>query len=246
MLVAAHAAAELVQVGQAVVVGLVDEDRVGVGDVEPALDDRRGHQQVGLAGRRSRASPLPAASSSIWPWAMPMRASGTIAGSRSASVLDVVDAVVDEEDLPAAVQLAQDGLADQLGVEAADAGLDRQAVVAAASPGSRCRGCPAATGAACAGSAWRVIVSTSTVLPQRLEPLLRVDAEPLLLVDDHQPQVLEADVVLHQPVRADDDVDSPVCQSLRASRFCWPSGAEPREHVRSLKGNSAIRSRNVR
>ena len=60
VLVAPDAAAELVQVGQAVAVGLVDEDRVGVGDVQPALDDRRRQQHVELAGRRSRASPLPA------------------------------------------------------------------------------------------------------------------------------------------------------------------------------------------
>ena len=46
MLVAAHAAAKLVQVGQAVVVGLVDEDRVGVGNVQAALDDRRRQQDV--------------------------------------------------------------------------------------------------------------------------------------------------------------------------------------------------------
>ena len=50
MLVAADAAAQLVQVGQAVAVGLVDEDRVGVGNVQAAFDDRRGQQQVELVG----------------------------------------------------------------------------------------------------------------------------------------------------------------------------------------------------
>ena len=54
VLVPAHPAAKLVQVGQAVLVGLVDEDRVGVGNVQPALDDRRRHQDVGL--RRTNAS----------------------------------------------------------------------------------------------------------------------------------------------------------------------------------------------
>ena len=46
MLVAADAAAQLMQIGQAVAIGLVDEDRVGVGNVQPALDDRRGQQHV--------------------------------------------------------------------------------------------------------------------------------------------------------------------------------------------------------
>ena len=44
-------------------------------------------------------------------------------------------------------------------------------------------------------------------LPQRFEPLFHLDAEPLLLVDDHQAQVGERHVVLRQPMRADDDVD---------------------------------------
>ena len=42
---------------------------------------------------------------------------------------------------------------------------------------------------------------------ERLEPLLVLDAEPLLLVDDDQAQVLERDVLLHDPVGADQDVD---------------------------------------
>ena len=46
-------------------------------------------------------------------------------------------------------------------------------------------------------------------LPQRLEPLLDLDAEPLLLVDDHQAQVVELHVGLHEAVRADDDVERP-------------------------------------
>ena len=57
-----------------------------------------------------------------------------------------------------------------------------------------------------------VIVSTSTVAAQRLQPLLHLDAEPLLLVDDHQAQVVELHVGLSQAVRADDDVDRAVGQ----------------------------------
>ncbi len=50
MLVAPHAAAQLVQIGQAVAVGLVDEDGVGVGNIQPAFDDRGGQQNVELVG----------------------------------------------------------------------------------------------------------------------------------------------------------------------------------------------------
>ena len=48
VLVASHAAPQLVQVGQPVAIGFVDEDGVGVGDVQPAFDDRRGQQQIEL------------------------------------------------------------------------------------------------------------------------------------------------------------------------------------------------------
>ena len=50
--------------------------------------------------------------------------------------------------------------------------------------------------------------------PQLLEPLLVLDAEALLLVDDDQAQVLELHVLRQQPVRADDDVDLAVREPL--------------------------------
>ena len=50
--------------------------------------------------------------------------------------------------------------------------------------------------------------------PQRGDVLLVLDAEPLLLVDDHQPEILVADGRLQQPVGADDDVDAAVGQAL--------------------------------
>ena len=127
MLVAADAAAELVEVGQAVAVGLVDEDGVDVGDVQPALDDRGGDEDVGLVADEGEHGPL-------------QRLAGHLAvGDQDAGLgddrldavddrPDVVDAVVDEVDLAVAVQLADDGVADQLRVEADDARLDGQPV----------------------------------------------------------------------------------------------------------------------
>ena len=46
MLVPPHPAAQLVQIGQPVIVRLVDEDGVDVGNVQAAFDDGRGHQDV--------------------------------------------------------------------------------------------------------------------------------------------------------------------------------------------------------
>ena len=50
--------------------------------------------------------------------------------------------------------------------------------------------------------------------PQPLQLLLVLDAEPLLLVDDHQAEVLELDLRRQQPVGADHDVDLAVGQAL--------------------------------
>ncbi len=53
-------------------------------------------------------------------------------------------------------------------------------------------------------------------------------AEALLLVNDHQPQVLDDDVVLQQPVRADHDIHGPGRQ-VSDDRLLGAAGAEARE-----------------
>ena len=59
VLLPADAAAQLVQVRQAIVVRLVDEDGVGVGNVQAAFDDRRRDQDVRLLAHECRASLAP-------------------------------------------------------------------------------------------------------------------------------------------------------------------------------------------
>ncbi len=63
-----------------------------------------------------------------------------------------------------------------------------------------------------------VSVSTSTSLAHLLQALLVGDAEALLLVDDHEAEVLELDVLLQEAVRADDDVDAAVGDVRRPRR----------------------------
>ena len=119
--------------------------------------------------------------------------------------LDAVDAVVHEEDLAAAIDLAQDGLANQRVVLVTDEGADRQPLL------RRCldhahvahvyerhmqrardrRG----------GERQHVYLGAKL-----LQALLMGNAEALLLVDDQQAQIGEDDVFGEQAVRADDDV----------------------------------------
>ena len=128
VLVAPHAAAKLVQIGQPVAVGLVDEDRVGVGNVQAALDDRRGQQHVVAAVDETEHHLFQLVLVHL-AVADGQPGLGHDLPQPPGEDFDVLDAVVDEEDLPAAVQFAQHGVADQLGIEASHAGFDGQAVL---------------------------------------------------------------------------------------------------------------------
>ncbi len=127
-------------------------------------------------------------------------------------LLDGLDAVVQEEHLALAVQLAVDRLADQLLVVGRDAGDDAPAV--------QRRGRQRAD---VAQAQHRHVQRARNrrgrhrqdvhVDPHAFEPLLVLDAEPLLLVDDQQAQVLEGHVAAEEPMRADQDIHL----ALRAS-----------------------------
>ncbi len=79
-----------------------------------------------------------------------------------------------------------------------------------------------------------LIDSTSTRGAEPLHLLLVLDAEPLLLVDDDQPEVLDPDVRVEQPVGADHDVDGAVGQpgDHLAGLLVGLEPAEPLDHDR--------------
>ena len=141
--------------------------------------------------------------------------------------LDRLDPVVDVEHLPAAVELAQDRVADEAGRRLGDPGLDRQAVLGRGlddaqvpDPGQR-----EVQRARDRRRGQREHVDRA---PELLEPLLGRDAEPLLLVDHDQAEVPERDVLRQQPVGADDDVDRPVGEPLDR-RLLLLRANEPRQ-----------------
>ena len=137
--------------------------------------------------------------------------------------VDVLDPVVDEEHLPAAAELALDGLADDVVVVAGDVGAHRQAVdrrrldhaqIADAHQRHLQRARDGRGGQ-------RHDVDQRA---QVLDLLLVAHAEAVLLVDHQQAEVLELDVGLQQPVRADDDVDL--------------AGPQPAQHLALLRRRS--------
>ena len=190
---AADPPAELVELGQPERVGAIDDDRVGVRDVEPRFDDRRADQDVGGAVGEGDHHLLERALGHL-----AVADHEPDAGQHPAQLLglglDGLDPVVDVEDLPAAVELAQDRVADEPGRRLGDAGLDRQPVLGrrlddrqVADPGEgqveRPRDRRGRQG------------QDVHLALELLEPLLGGHPEALLLVDHDQPEIAEADVL---------------------------------------------------
>ena len=133
-------------------------------------------------------------------------------------LVDRLDAVVEEERLPAARVLALERLLDELLVVLADVGLDGPAAlrrrldhVMSRMPGER-----HLQRARDRRRAHRDDVDLELQLAQQL---LLLDAEALLLVDDQQPEVLRAHVAAESSaVRADEDVDLALVEAPRRPR----------------------------
>ena len=143
--------------------------------------------------------------------------------------VDRVHAVVDEVDLPAALELGEDRLAHERVVPLRDECLDRLAVLGrrvhrrhVADPGER-----HVQRARDRRGREREHVDLEA---HALEPLLVAHAEALLLVDHDQSEVLELDAGLQQAMRADHDVDVAALEALD-DRPGLLVRAEAREHL---------------
>jgi hypothetical protein len=202
---ATDAAAQLVQLRQAEAVGAVDEDGVGGGDVDAGLDDGGAQQQVGaLLGEVAHyALELALGELAV---ADDDACFGQQLLEVVAHVVDGVDLVVQEVHLAATLELAQHRLANQAAAGRVHEGLDREPLLRRGgdhrelaqalhrqAERARDRG---------GGQGQDVDLGA-----QLLERLLLAHAEAVLLIDDHQAEALEDDVLLQQAVGADDDVD---------------------------------------
>ena len=202
---AADPAAQLVQLGEAEVVGALHDQRVGVGDVEAGLDDRGADQDVEPLLPEVDDDLLQRVLGHLAVRGRDPRLGHELAQPRGGPV-DRLDPVVDVEDLALAQQFAADGGADLLLVVGADEGQDRVPLLRRredrrhlADAGDR--------HLQRARDRRRGHRQHVDVGAQLLQLLLVLDAEALLLVDDDQAEVLELHLGREQPVGADDDVD---------------------------------------
>ena len=123
----AHPAAELIELGEAETIGPVDQEGVGVGDVEPVFDDGGGKKDIGLTVEERPHGLLELTLGHL---AVPDHDPGLghhLVQPKGEGA-DGFDAIVDEVDLTAALHLVKDGLAHHLFGELADAGLHRLTV----------------------------------------------------------------------------------------------------------------------
>ena len=165
--------------------------------------------------------------SSICPWATVKLMLRAQRAQADRGLVDVLDAVVQEERLALARLLALERLLDELLVVLADVGLDGPAALRrrldhadVAQAGER-----HLQRARDRRRAHRDHVDLQLHLAQQL---LLLDAEALLLVDDQQPEVLRAHVAREQPVGADQDVDLALGEALDGLALLG-GGAEARD-----------------
>ena len=201
---ASHAAAHLVQVAEAKLLRVVDDHRVGVGDVQAVLHDAGGHQHVDVALQEAhqRLLGLLAVHAAVG-HRHPCVGHQTLHQARHLG--QVLHAVADEEGLSATAHLVHDGVAYQLFAEVAQLGLDglpvgRRGLYDAQVAGTHQRELQRARNG---GGRQRQAVHTHLHLFQLL---FHADTELLLLVDNQQSQVLELQFFVCNGVGADEDV----------------------------------------
>ena len=225
---AAHTALELVELRQAQTLRVLDDERVGRCVVDTALHDGRSDKHVNLFGRELDHHVLDLARAHLAVRHAHARLGRGLVHARH-GIVDGLDAVGHVVHLAAATHLQANRRAHHIGVvlpHVHDHG---------ATPGGRRRDQAHVAHAARGhlhGSRNRRCRKREHVdlLAQILELLLVLHAKALLLVDDHQAQVLGVHIGRKQTVGADEHIDRALGKRLeRALLLC--RRAEAAEHL---------------
>ena len=224
---AAHAPAQLVQLGKAHAVGVLDDEGIHVRNVDAGLDDGRADQDLRLARDHALHDRRELLLVHLAVRHIYDRAVEHLRDAQG-SALDVFNAVVQVVHLPAALQLAAHGVAQHVPVVLHNEGLHRDAVLRRLFDGGHVAdaGQGHVQRARDGRGREREHVDRAAHL---LDVLLVRHAEALLLVDDEQAEVLERNILLQQLMRADHEI------ALAAAHVCQrladlPLRAKAREH----------------
>ena len=209
---AADAPAQLVQLRKAELVGAAHDDGIGRRHVDACLDDGRAQQQVVALRDEVAHHVLELALGHLAMGDGDARLGQQLL-QLGAACFDGLHLVVQEVDLAAALELAQHGLADGAGRFVAHEGLDRQALLRR---GGNDREIAQAfqRHAERARNRRRRQRQHIDLGAQGFQRFLLPHAETVFLVDDHQAQARELDVIRQQFVGADHDIERAVGHAL--------------------------------
>lgn len=198
------------KIAQAEILGIIDDDRIGIGNVDAVFDDRGRNQHVELPVDKIHnqlfelfGRHLAVADSHPRPGAEP--------SNHTLKRHQILHPVVDEIDLSAPIQLGIDGVADNLLRKDMRFGNDRLSV------GRRRRddgevARPHERELQRAGNRRRGEGQRIDIDAHLRQLLLGRYAELLLLVDNKQSQVVEFHLLAQDLVRTDQDVDATLGQ----------------------------------
>ena len=205
---AAHTTAHLVEVGEAEVVGGIDDDGVGIGDVNAVFHDGGGDENVVVVVDEAEDDALQFGGRHL-AVARHDTGIGHVFVNQLLEAIDRGDAVGDDIHLAVAAHLEVDGVGNDLVAKRMYLRLDGAAV------GRRCL-----DDGEIAGTHQRKLESAGNgrgrhgeridVDLHLTQSLFDRHAELLLLVNDEQAQVFELHALADEFVRANDDVDGAV------------------------------------
>ena len=203
--VSSDSASQLVQFGQPIAIGIVDEHGVGIGDIEPAFDDGCRQQDIGAVLDKIEHDLLE-------PVLLHLTVSdddprfGRDPLKFCRDVVHVFDAIVDKVDLAVAIEFAEDCVADHRIVPSDHPRFDRHTILGR---GFEVRDVPNADKGHMERPRDRGRREGQDIDFGRcpLDSFFELDSKLLLFVDDQQSEIEELHIARGEPVRTDDDID---------------------------------------
>ena len=185
----AHPSPQLVELRQTELVGPVDDDRVGIGDVQPTLDDGGADQNIEFAFGESQHGFLQL---SFWHLAVGdlHRSFRDDLADAIGNLLDALHPIVHEKHLAVAVEFPQNGITNQRFVIEPDRGLDGQAFFRRGIDGAEITHAGQAHVQG-AGNGRGREGEHIHLRPHLFDALFVANAKALLLIHDQQSQVFE-------------------------------------------------------
>ena len=211
---AAHTPPQLIELGQAEPVRILDDHRIGVRDVQSGLNDRGRYQDVNI--------PVDKVIHNVFQLALPHLSVGIghrrvrqKTGKAPGHIRNVTDPVIDIVNLSAPGELPLDRLTDHLVAVFDHISLDGHPVLGRLLQHTHIPD-PDQAHMERSGDRRGRQREDVHVFPEFLDLLFMCDAEPLLLVNDQEPQVFESHIFRKDPVGADHNIHQPLFQILRS------------------------------